>query len=104
MGETIGVNDKADQLAEEFERINKQAFRMALSVHKNPSLRSQLADEAGNLLKRLREIAGELERNHPDTAKQWFHPISESILDLHFVMADSGTTSLRLGDIIKWGK
>lgn len=33
-----------------------------------------------------------------------FNPISESILDLDFVVAKRGITSLRLGDIMKWGK
>lgn len=100
----IGVNEKADQLVEEIETINKQAFRMAVSVHEDPSLRSQLTAEASLLQKQLLSIAEELERIDPDTKKRWFHPISESILDLDFVSAETGITSLRPGDIIKWGK
>jgi hypothetical protein len=49
------------------------------------------------------DIAKELEGIDPET-KKWFHPISESILDLDFVVAERGITSLRLGDIMKWGK
>ncbi len=99
----IGVNEKADQLVEELEMINKQAFRMAVSVHEDSSLRPQLAEEARLLQKRLLDIAEELERIDPNTKKRWFHPISESILDLDFVTTVTGITSLRLGDVIRWG-
>ena len=98
------MNEQADQLVEELEAINKQAFRMALSIHEDSSLRSQLAEEANLLQKRLLKMVEELKAIDPDTAKRWFHPISESILDLDFVLADRDVTSLRLGDIIKWGK
>jgi hypothetical protein len=43
---------------------------MALSVHEDSSLRSQLAEEANLLKKRLLNIAEELERIDPD-AKKW---------------------------------
>lgn len=98
------VNEKADQLVEELETINRQAFRMAFSVHQDSSLRSQLAEDARHLQKRVLNIAEELERIDPDTRKRWLHPISESILDLEFVVTDTDITSLRLGDIIRWGK
>jgi len=98
------MNEKTDHLVEELDTINKQAFRMAVSVHKNSSLRSQLDEEAHLLQKRLLDISEELERIDPDTEKRWSHLISESVLDLNFVMAEKGITGLRLGDMIMWGK
>ncbi len=100
----MSVKEKADQLVEELETINRQAFRMAFSVHHDSSSRSQLEEEARLLQKRLLNIAEELERIDPDIRKRWFHPISESILDLDFVVTETDITSLRLGDIIRWGK
>ncbi len=100
----MSVKEKAGQLVEELETINRQAFRMAFSVHQDSSSRSQLAEEAKLLQKRLLNIAEELERIDPDIRKRWFHPISESILDLDFVVTETDITSLRLGDIIRWGK
>lgn len=97
------INENADHLVEELEAINKRAFGMALSVHKNPSLRSQLAGEANLLRKRLMNIADELQRVGHNTNKPYSHWVSESILDLDFVVAERDITSLRLGDIIKWG-
>ncbi len=94
----------SDQLVEELKVINKRAFDMALSVHKDPGLRTQLTEEATPLQMRLLEIAEEIERIAPAVHKQWFHTISESILDLNFAKAATDFTSLRLGDIIKWGQ
>jgi hypothetical protein len=72
-------------------------------------LRTQLAEEAGLLQKRLLSIAEELEGIAAEIHKQWSHRISESLLDPkslldpNFVVVESGVTSLRLGDVIKWG-
>jgi hypothetical protein len=38
--------------------------------------------------------------DRPDDQTVWYSPATP--LDLDFVVADSGMTSLRLGDIIKW--
>ena len=104
VSERIEMNEKAGQLVEELETINKRVFQIAVSVHKDSSLRSHLAEEASPLKKRLLDIAEEIEQIDPAVHKQWFHRISESLLDLDFVVANSGITSLRLGDVIKWGK
>jgi len=97
------VKERVDKLIEELEMINKQSFGMACSVHKEPALRTQYAEKAHLLRERLLAIAEELKRIDPATHRIWFFRISESHLDLSFVLAESGTTSLRLGDIIKWG-
>ncbi len=94
---------ETDQLVEELERINKRGFQMACSVHEDSSLRPQLTEEASILKRRLLDIAEEIEHIDPSIHKMWFHRISECLLDLNFVVAESGMTSLRLGDIIKWG-
>ncbi len=94
---------ESQTLIEELEMINKESYGMALAIHKDPALRAQSAEKAKFLIKRLNHIVEELERIDPKVHKQWFHRISESFLDLYFVEAESGTTSLRLGDIIKWG-
>ncbi len=91
------------KLVEELEAINKRAFEMALSVHKDPASRTQLSQEASLLEKRLLHIAGELEQGDAAMHKQWFHRISESLLELMFVEAETPTVSLRMGDIIRWG-
>jgi len=98
-----GKNEKVDRLVEELETINKRSFQMSLSVHKDLSLRSELAGEASLLQKRLLVIAEEIEQINPPVHKQWFHRISESFLDLDFVLTETDVTSLRLGDIIRWG-
>ncbi len=97
------MKEKVDQLVEELETINKRSFQMALSVHKDSSLRSELAREASPLQKRLLVIAEEIEQINPAVHKQWFHRTSESFLDLDFVVTETDVTSLRLGDIIRWG-
>ncbi len=96
-------NKKVARLVEELETINKRSFQMALSVHEGSGLRSGLAGEASLLKKRLLVIAEEIEHISPAVHKQWFHRISESFLDLHFVVTETDVTSLRLGDIIRWG-
>ena len=95
---------RVDKLIEEFEMIDRQSFVMARSIHKEPALRTSSAEKARLLRKRLLNIAEELERIDSKVHKQWFHRISESLLDLDFAMADSSITGLRLGDIIKWGQ
>jgi hypothetical protein len=107
-GEGINVRkleiSAPEKIVEELETLNKRSFEMALSVHKAPALRAQLSHEASLLQERLLDIAKELERIAPDEHKQWFFRISESMLDFDFVIADKDITSLRLGDIIRWGK
>ena len=101
--EMVSVKKRVDKLIEELEMINKQSFGMACSVHKEQALRTQYTEKAHLLRERLLEIAEELKRLDPATHRIWFFRISESHLDLSFVLADSGTTSLRLGEIIRWG-
>ena len=96
-------NERVDKLIEELEMIDKQSFVLARSIHKEPALRTSSAEKARLLRKRLLNIAEELERIDSKVHKQWFHRISESLLDLDFVVENSSMTSLRLGDIIKWG-
>ena len=97
------MNRQADKLIEELKAISKRAFGMALSAHKDPALRNQLAGEAHLLKNRLLDIAKELKRIDPAAHQQWFHPISESFLDLQFVEEETGAVSLRFGDLRKWG-
>jgi hypothetical protein len=99
-----GVDVKTVRYVEELRAINQRAFIMARSVYEDPSLRGQLGDEARFLKKRLLEIVQEVELIDPAVRRQWMHPISESLLDFNFVVEEAGSTSLRLGDIVKWGK
>ncbi len=103
MREGTKVKGQVDQLVEELERISRESFGIASSVHQQPALRAQSVGKASLLKKRLLDIANELKQVAPAEHKQWFHQISESLLDLNFVLADTGVTSLRLGDIIRWG-
>jgi len=97
------VDRQEGKLIEELKAINQRAFGMALSVHKDPALRAQLAGEAHLLENKLLDIANELKRINPSLHQQWFLPISESLLDLLFVEGERETVSLRLGDLRKWG-
>jgi hypothetical protein len=97
------VKERVGKLIEELEMINKQPFGMARPIHKEPALRTQSAEKAHLLRKRLLDIAEELEQVASAEHKKWIHRISESLLDLDFAVADRGTTSLGLGDIIRWG-
>lgn len=97
------MQERVVKLIEELEMINKQSFKMACSVHKEPVLRTQFSEKAHLLRERLLDIAEEFKRIDPTKHRTWFFRISESLLDLDFVLADRDTTSLRLGDIIKWG-
>jgi hypothetical protein len=99
----VPVKERVDKLIGELEMINKQSFGMACSVHEEPALRTQFAEMAHLMSERLLDIAEEFKRIDPAKHRTWFFRISESVLDLDFVLADSGVTSLRLGDIIKWG-
>ena len=97
------VKERVDKLIEELEMINKESFGMAHSIHKEPALRTQFAEKAHFLRERLLDIAEELKRIDPAKHRTWFYRISESHLDLSFVLADSSMTSLRLGNITRWG-
>jgi hypothetical protein len=98
------VKVQTADLVEELCAINRQAFKMALSIHEDPSLRVQFGEKARCLKRRLIDILEELERIDPAMRRQWIHPISESILDCNFAVEEGDVTSLRLGDIIKWRK
>ncbi len=97
------VKGKVDQLVKELEMINKESFRMARSIHREPALRTQSAERARTLRRRLFDIAEELEQIDPEAHKLWFRKTSESLLGRDFAAADSGMTSLRPWDVIKWG-
>jgi hypothetical protein len=99
----VSVKERVDKFIEELEMINKESFRMASSVYEEPALRTQFAEKGHLLRERLLDIAEEFKRIDPAKHRTWFFRISESQLDLSFVLEDSGTTSLRLGDIIRWG-
>ena len=92
------------KLEEELETINKRAIQMALSIHEDSSLRPAFAEEARFLKRRLLDIADEVGQIDPVAHQEWFHRISESLLDFDFVVTETGITSLRLGDIVQWGK
>ena len=97
------MKERVDKLIEELEMINKQSFGMACSIHKEPALLAQSGEKARLVIKRLLDIAKELKRTDPAAHQQWFHPISESFLDLQFIEEETGAVSLRFGDLRKWG-
>lgn len=103
LDEMVSLKERVDKLIEELDMIKNQSFGMACSIHKEPALKTQSAEKAYLLRERLLEIAKALKRIDPAKHRTWFYRISEPHLDLSFVLADSGMTSLRLGDIIKWG-
>lgn len=88
-----------EDLIKEIGTIDELAWELALSVHKDPSLRDGVKKEAEELRNRLLDLATMLEKTTPIsyTIKRI---ISESILDLDFVI-DGRLASLRLGHIIR---
>ncbi|HTF99813.1 MAG TPA: hypothetical protein VK654_04395 [Nitrospirota bacterium] len=96
-------NEPLDKIEAELESISRQAFRMAVSVHRDAGLRARLAGEAGDIRSRLLDISEHLDRIDLAAKKKWFHSISESLLDLDYVLAARDVTSIRLGDLMRWG-
>ncbi len=87
------ANEKTREIGE----INVKAFDMAQEVARDPSRREALAEEAAAMEERLLDLAEELDAKHPGVA----HAISESVLDLGFVIRDSSVMSLRLGHFLQ---
>jgi len=92
------------ELIAELEAIDSQAFAMALSVFKNPELRSELAEKASLLSHRLNFIFEELKRKDLKAYLERSEIISEATLDLNFVEMDIDAVSLRLGTVIETEK
>ena len=93
-----------ENLINEIDVINKHALEMALSVHKNPSMRTIIKNKAKELSDRLHVLASELEQAGQDHYATRSHIISESILDLCYAIEDGPIVSLRLGHEIKRDK
>jgi uncharacterized coiled-coil DUF342 family protein len=80
------------KVLQEIGQINSRAFQMAQQVVDDPSQRAELRQEAAELQERLRALA-----DHVGAQRQVAHEVSESQLDLEFVIEDNPAVSLRLG-------
>lgn len=87
-------------ILEELNRLDHRAFEMALLVSKDPEQRALLKEEAAGLIELLEDLAEDLEQNHPDLYEQAADKVSESIMDLAFVEAETDAVSLRLGGLL----
>ena len=95
-----GEISKTEDLIKEIVTIDERAWELALSVHKDTSLRDSVKKEAEELQNRLLDLANMLEKAgpvYPNIKKI----ISESILDLDFVAREGRFASLRLGHLIR---
>jgi hypothetical protein len=90
-----------DERMEEIERISLRALGMASEVHRDASHRETLSVEAERLKGRLLTLADELEAADPAASRRFMHWVSEALLDLNYVMRDTDTVSLRLGDLMR---
>jgi hypothetical protein len=95
------VNTDIEKFVEEIQNIDKQAFKMAVLVLKNPVLRHSLTNQATVICDRLQIIADALKSIDPKAYQEWSDQISESILDLSFVETELDIVSLRLGQVIE---
>lgn len=92
---------KLEDLMNEINAINNQAWKMALSVHSDPSMRTIIKNKAKELSDRLNVLASELEQVGQDHYNNRAHMISESILDLSYAIEDGPLVSLRMGHEIE---
>jgi hypothetical protein len=89
----------ADELKHELDAIDSRAFKMASSVLYDPAMRTDLAQEADRLSRRLVEVQKQLEREDPGACDRRRSQISEATLDLTYVRLDIPLLSLRLGQM-----
>jgi hypothetical protein len=86
----------------ELNNIDAEAYQMAEKVLKNPRLRESLRSRAKQMDQRLSTIADDLETSNPSLYSRFADKISESLLDLSYVINDNpNITSLRLGHKIQ---
>lgn len=92
--------EQLEDLLEELDGIDGRAQRMALQ-RLEEGHRPDLATEAEPVARRLAEIADALKSEAPAARKQRSSQISESTVDLQYVMGRTRYTSLRIGRRIR---
>jgi hypothetical protein len=83
-------------ILEEIKDIDQQAFELASNVMEHSNLRSVFANQATLLIDSLLALAKQLEKTNPVLYKQNLDLISEALLDLEYIQADSPNLSQRL--------
>lgn len=91
----------AQSLVEELDTIDNQAYKMAKSIVTQQQRRDDLAQKAMQLRERFKEITTQLKTTWPDLYASRSDQISETSLDLKFVMSDQKMVSLRLNHLIQ---
>ena len=94
----------SDELLKEIDDIDKKALDMAILVLESPILRDRFTGTAHLLLERLNEIANDLKNGDQQIYQQKSDQISESLLDLSFVLREHDVVSFRLAQAIEADK
>jgi hypothetical protein len=90
-----------EAVLEELDVIDRRAHGLALERLEAAAHRPDLADEATPLARRLAEIARMLGDENPPQRRRRSSQISESTVDLQYVMGRTRYTSLRVGRRIR---
>lgn len=82
--------------------INKRVFQLAILVYETPNRRSEFHEESVRLQKDLNDIVKELEINYPSIRSKFRSQISDSIVDVNYIIGDSTShISFRLREYIE---
>jgi hypothetical protein len=90
-----------EALLEELDVIDRRAHKLALERLDARVHRRDLADEAQPMARRLDELATLLGEEDPTRRRQRSSQISESTVDLQYVLGRTRYTSLRVGRRIR---
>lgn len=91
----------AQSLVEELDTIDNQAYQMATSIVTKQQRREDLTQEAVQLRERFKQIVAQLRSSWPELYESRSEQISETSLDLKFVVAEQKLVSLRLNHLIQ---
>jgi hypothetical protein len=88
-------------ILKEINRLDYRSFEMARLVAQNEKERSDLREEAVEMINRLDSLAEKIETEQSALYDQVADQISESILDLSYVQSETDMLSLRLAEFLR---
>jgi len=97
----LGGDVMTQMLLEEIDSIDAEAYKMASSIVLEPQRRQDFAERATYLSERFKHMLAQLKGQAPDLYQSRSDQISETSLDLKFVIAEQKAISLRLHHFIQ---
>lgn len=91
----------APAIGVELKKISGAAFAMAKMVADDASKRTEYAQQAKGLLDQVNKLADQLESMDANEYQKRSNIISESVLDLNYVIAATDVTSHRMSQILE---